>query len=53
MIRPDRTEQDEKPSQRPARDSGNRNRGRYQNRPIEKAEGMTVSTWPDISHLSA
>ncbi|KAF3531421.1 hypothetical protein DY000_02039528 [Brassica cretica] len=25
---------------------------RYQNRPIEKAEGMAVSTWPDISHLS-
>ncbi|KAF3598042.1 hypothetical protein DY000_02020700 [Brassica cretica] len=51
-TRPDRTERDEKPSQRPARDSGNRNRGRYQNRPIEKAEGMAVSTWPDISHLS-
>ncbi|KAF3551920.1 hypothetical protein DY000_02007686 [Brassica cretica] len=52
MIRPDRTERDEKPSQRSARDSRNRNRGRYQNRPIEKAEGMAVSTWPDISHLS-
>ncbi|KAF2617112.1 hypothetical protein F2Q68_00040145 [Brassica cretica] len=51
-ITPDRTERDEKPSQRPARDSGNRNRGRYQNRPIEKAEGMAVSTCPDISHLS-
>ncbi|KAF3508927.1 hypothetical protein F2Q69_00007455 [Brassica cretica] len=51
-IRPDRTERDEKPSQRPARDSGKRNRGRYQNQPIEKAEGMAVSTWPDISHLS-
>ncbi|XP_048613372.1 uncharacterized protein LOC125587210 [Brassica napus] len=50
-IRPDQTEQDEKPSQRPTRDSGNRNRGRYQNRPIEKVEGMAVSTWPDISHL--
>ncbi|XP_048599756.1 uncharacterized protein LOC106373559 [Brassica napus] len=24
---------------------------RYQNRPIEKAEGMTMSTWPDLSHL--
>ncbi|KAF3537256.1 hypothetical protein F2Q69_00022979 [Brassica cretica] len=33
-------------------DSGNRNRGRYKNRPIEKAEGMAVSTWPDISHIS-
>ncbi|KAF3591350.1 hypothetical protein DY000_02021519 [Brassica cretica] len=52
MIRPDQTERDEKPSQRPARDSGNQNWGRYQNRPIEKAEGMAVSTWPDISHLS-
>ncbi|KAF3539673.1 hypothetical protein F2Q69_00022702 [Brassica cretica] len=51
-IRPDRAEQDEKPSQRPAKDSGNQNMGRYQNRPIEKAEGMAVSTWPDISHLS-
>ncbi|KAF2559141.1 hypothetical protein F2Q68_00016751 [Brassica cretica] len=48
----DRAEPDEKPSQRPARDFGNRNRGRYQNRPIEKAEGMAVSTWPYISHLS-
>ncbi|KAF3558251.1 hypothetical protein F2Q69_00013882 [Brassica cretica] len=51
-IRPDRTELDEKPFQRPAMDSGNQNRGRYHNRPIEKAEGMAVSTWPDISHLS-
>ncbi|XP_048615619.1 uncharacterized protein LOC125588354 [Brassica napus] len=51
-IRLDRTERDEKPSQRPARDSGNRNRGTYQNRTIEKVEGMAVSTWPDISHLS-
>ena len=47
-IRSDRTDRDEKPSQRPARDSGNRNRSRYKNRHIEKA----VSTWPDISHLS-
>ncbi|KAF2553266.1 hypothetical protein F2Q68_00033560 [Brassica cretica] len=47
-----RTERDEKPSPRPARDSGNRIRGRYQNQPIEKAEGMAVSTWPDNSHLS-
>ncbi|KAF2562721.1 hypothetical protein F2Q70_00017768 [Brassica cretica] len=51
-VRPDRIERDEKPSPRPAKDSGNRNRDRYQNRPIEKAEGMAVSTWPDISHLS-
>ncbi|KAF3591522.1 hypothetical protein DY000_02021126 [Brassica cretica] len=45
-------QRDEKSSERPARDSGNQNRGRYQNWPIEKAEGMAVSTWPDISHLS-
>ncbi|KAF3571827.1 hypothetical protein F2Q69_00059547 [Brassica cretica] len=51
-ISADRTERDEKPSQRSARDSRNRNRGRYQNRLIEKAEGMAVSMWPDISHLS-
>ncbi|KAF2557478.1 hypothetical protein F2Q68_00015071 [Brassica cretica] len=51
-IRPDRTERDKKPSQRSARYSRNRNRGRYQYRPIEKAEGTAVSTWPDISHLS-
>ncbi|XP_013704147.1 uncharacterized protein LOC106407833 [Brassica napus] len=30
-IGPDRTDRDKKPSQRPARDSRNRNRGRYQN----------------------
>ncbi|KAF3535166.1 hypothetical protein F2Q69_00023068 [Brassica cretica] len=35
VVRPDKTEQDEKPSPSPARDSRNRNRGRYQNRPIE------------------
>ncbi|XP_013699884.2 uncharacterized protein LOC106403615 [Brassica napus] len=51
-IRPDRTERDEKPSQRSAKYSKNRNRGRYQNRLIEKAEGTAVSTWADISHLS-
>ncbi|KAF2533008.1 hypothetical protein F2Q70_00030033 [Brassica cretica] len=51
-IKSDRTERDERSFQRPARDSGNRNRGRYQNRPIEKAEGMVVSTWLDVSHLS-
>ncbi|KAF3543829.1 hypothetical protein DY000_02007589 [Brassica cretica] len=51
-IRPDQTERDEKPTQRPAMYSGNQHRGRYQNRQIEKAEGMAVSTWPDISHLS-
>ncbi|KAF2549103.1 hypothetical protein F2Q70_00021592 [Brassica cretica] len=44
-IRSDRTERDEKPSQRPARDSGNRYRGKYQNKLIEKAEGMAAK-WP-------
>ncbi|XP_013639583.1 PREDICTED: uncharacterized protein LOC106344823 [Brassica oleracea var. oleracea] len=38
--------------QRATKDSGNRNRGRFQYRPLEKEEGMSVSTWPDISHLS-
>ncbi|KAF3506777.1 hypothetical protein F2Q69_00006622 [Brassica cretica] len=52
VVRPDRNEPDERPSPRPIKDSRNRNRGRYQNRPIEKAEEMAVSTWPDISHLS-
>ncbi|KAF3587946.1 hypothetical protein F2Q69_00028866 [Brassica cretica] len=51
-TRPDQTKRDEKPSQRPAGHSGNQNQGRYQNWPIEKAEGMEVSTWLDISHLS-
>ncbi|KAF3560854.1 hypothetical protein DY000_02016207 [Brassica cretica] len=51
-IRPDQAKRYEKPSQRPARDSRNRNQRRYKNRPIEKAEGMAVSTWPNISHLS-
>uniref|UniRef100_A0A0D3AU41 Retrotransposon gag domain-containing protein n=2 Tax=Brassica oleracea var. oleracea TaxID=109376 RepID=A0A0D3AU41_BRAOL len=48
-VRPDRNERDEKPSPRPAKDSGNRNRGRYHNRPIEKAEGMAIGQqvkWP-------
>ncbi|KAF3599829.1 hypothetical protein F2Q69_00035282 [Brassica cretica] len=32
-------------------DSGKKSRGRNQNQPIEKAEGMAVSMWPDIFHL--
>ncbi|KAF3574078.1 hypothetical protein F2Q69_00059534 [Brassica cretica] len=52
VVRPDRTERDERPSPIPTKDSGNRSRGRYQNRPIEKAEGMLASAWRDISHLS-
>ncbi|KAF3504015.1 hypothetical protein F2Q69_00042243 [Brassica cretica] len=42
-IRPDRIERDEKPSQRPARDYGNRNRGRYQNWPIQKGWQQVAS----------
>ncbi|KAF2570486.1 hypothetical protein F2Q70_00002791 [Brassica cretica] len=52
VVKPDQNERDERPSPRPTKDFGNRSRGRYQNRPIEKAEGMAVYTWPDISHLS-
>ncbi|KAF3574800.1 hypothetical protein F2Q69_00059720 [Brassica cretica] len=51
-VRPNRNEQDLRPSPGPTKDSTNRSRGRYQNRPIEKPEGMAVSTWTDISHLS-
>ncbi|XP_048618613.1 uncharacterized protein LOC106404218 [Brassica napus] len=51
VVRLDRTERDEKSSQRPTRDSWNRNQGRYQKGPIEKTEEMAVSTWQDISYL--
>ncbi|XP_048605714.1 uncharacterized protein LOC106356361 [Brassica napus] len=50
--RSDQGNLDERSSQRATKDSGNRNRGRFQYRPLEKEEGMSVSTWPDISHLS-
>ena len=48
----DQGNRDERSSQRATKDSGNRNQGRFQYRPLEKEEGMSVSTWPDISHLS-
>ena len=48
----DRGDRDERSSQKGSKDSGSRNRGRFQYRPQEKEEGMSVSTWPDISHLS-
>ncbi|KAL0742224.1 hypothetical protein Bca4012_083737 [Brassica carinata] len=51
-AKPDRNDRDGRTSQRPARDFGSRNRGRYPSRPAEKMEGMSMSTWPDISHLS-
>ncbi|XP_013594416.1 PREDICTED: uncharacterized protein LOC106302453 [Brassica oleracea var. oleracea] len=51
-ARSDHGNRDERSSQRATKDSGNRNLGRFQYRPLEKEEGMSVSTWPDISHLS-
>ncbi|KAG5414830.1 hypothetical protein IGI04_002397 [Brassica rapa subsp. trilocularis] len=50
--KPDKEASDGAARAEPARDSKNQNRGGYQNQPIEKEEGMVVSTWPDISHLS-
>ncbi|KAF3554256.1 hypothetical protein F2Q69_00013522 [Brassica cretica] len=50
-ARSDRGDLDEKSSQKGSKNSGSRNRGRFQYRPQEKEEGMSVSTWPDISHL--
>ncbi|XP_013624649.1 PREDICTED: uncharacterized protein LOC106330779 [Brassica oleracea var. oleracea] len=51
-ARSDQGNRDERSSQRATKDSRNRNQGRFQYRPLEKEEGMSVSTWPDISHLS-
>ncbi|KAF2574546.1 hypothetical protein F2Q70_00003579 [Brassica cretica] len=51
-TRQDRSDRDERSSQKPTNDQGGRNRDRYTSRPLERAEGMSVSTWPDISHLS-
>ena len=48
----DRSDRDERSSQKPTKDQEGRNRGRYMSRPLERAEGMSVSNWPDISHLS-
>ncbi|XP_013665257.1 uncharacterized protein LOC106369681 [Brassica napus] len=45
-----RSDRDEKSSQRATKDSGNRKWRRFQYRP--KEVGMSVSTWPNISHLS-
>ncbi|KAG5384426.1 hypothetical protein IGI04_035896 [Brassica rapa subsp. trilocularis] len=39
-------------SQKSMKDQGSRNQGMYMNRPLERTEGMSVSTWPNISHLS-
>ena len=35
-----------------AKESNNKSMGIYQNRPLDGAEGMVVTTAPDISHLS-
>ncbi|XP_033134312.1 uncharacterized protein LOC117127766 [Brassica rapa] len=51
LTRSDRGDE-EISSQKESKDSGSRNRGRFQYGPLEKEEGMSVSTWPDISHLS-
>ncbi|KAF2534744.1 hypothetical protein F2Q70_00029994 [Brassica cretica] len=44
--------EEKRSSQKGSKDSGSRNLGRFQYRPLEKEEGMSVSTWPDITHLS-
>ncbi|XP_013738775.1 uncharacterized protein LOC106441514 [Brassica napus] len=51
-ARSDRGDREERSSQKGSKDSDSRNMGRFQYRPQEKEEGMSVSTWPDISHLS-
>ncbi|XP_048619994.1 uncharacterized protein LOC125590463 [Brassica napus] len=51
-ARQDRNDRDERSSQKPTKDQGGRNRGTYMSHPLERAKGMSVSTWPDISHLS-
>ncbi|XP_013650969.2 uncharacterized protein LOC106355595 [Brassica napus] len=51
-ARSDRGDRDERSSQRGSKDSCSRNMGMFQYRPQEKEEGMSVSAWPDISHLS-
>ena len=51
-ARSDRRNREERSSQKGSKDSGSRNMGRFQYRLQEKEEGMSVSTWPNISHLS-
>ncbi|XP_013668715.2 uncharacterized protein LOC117126094 [Brassica rapa] len=51
-TRSDRGDREERSSQKGSKDSGSRNQGRFQYRPLEKEEGMSMSAWPDISHLS-
>ncbi|XP_033134303.1 uncharacterized protein LOC117127760 [Brassica rapa] len=51
-TRSDRRDREERSSQKGSKDSGSRNQGRFQYRPLEIEDGMSVSTWPSISHLS-
>ncbi|XP_056851602.1 uncharacterized protein LOC130500683 [Raphanus sativus] len=52
LSKPTRSDHDELPHSKSARETSNPNRGRYQHRPLPRSEGMMVSTWPDISHLA-
>ncbi|XP_009145112.2 uncharacterized protein LOC103868802 [Brassica rapa] len=51
-TRSNRGDREERSSQKGSKDSRSRNQGTFQFRPLEKEEGMSVSTRPDISHLS-
>ncbi|XP_056843220.1 uncharacterized protein LOC130495746 [Raphanus sativus] len=50
--KPTRNDRDESFLPKLAKVTNNPGRGRYQNRPLPRSEGMIVSTWPDISHLA-
>ncbi|XP_056843237.1 uncharacterized protein LOC108831692 [Raphanus sativus] len=50
--KPTRNDRDESFHPKSAKETSNPGRGRYQNRPLPRSEGMMVSTWPDISHLA-
>ncbi|KAF3561303.1 hypothetical protein DY000_02017259 [Brassica cretica] len=50
-TRQDRSDRDNISSQKPTKDPGGRNRGRYMSLPLERVKGMSVSAWLDISHL--
>ncbi|XP_013689204.2 uncharacterized protein LOC106392994 [Brassica napus] len=53
LVKPSKSDRDEGSHQRANKEAGSKNMGRYQQyRPLDRAEGMAVSTWPDISHLS-
>ena len=49
--KPVRSDRDESFHPKSYKEASNPGRGRYQNRPLPRSEGMMVSTWPDISHL--